>query len=445
MRSIQSRLATSLLLSLIILMLAQWIIVASSIRRLSEQYIVSRLIHTSDMLAAAVNLSNQQPALDTTRIDPLYSQPFSGHYYKITVGDTSFRSRSLWDETLPALHSTIGTHVISYITGPQNQSLLLLGMAYDKQGKTIQVIVGEDISGLEQDIDILLYRHATVSLLILALLIALQVFLVRRNLRPLERIRTNLQNLESGIIDALDENVPTELLPLVREINIRIKAVQQRLQRSRNASGNLAHALKGPLTVLRQLANDINLQQHSELRDSLLQHTSAIQQIIDRELKRARLAGSAVGGKQTQLLPEIQTLLQLLNAMYRDKNIAIHHEIPAECVTTMDREDLHEMLGNILDNACKWAQGKINLIIQCQQGLTITVEDDGPGIPEDQRNTILSRGQRLDEQTEGHGLGMSIVTDIINQYGGSMELSQSQTLGGLLVTIRIPPGHSGLE
>lgn len=445
MRSIQSRLATSLLLSLIILMAVQWIIVASSIRHLSDQYIVSRLIHTCDMLAASVKLQGGQAAtLDTSRIDPIYSQPFSGHYYKVTIANTSVRSRSLWDETLPALQPAVGTPVVDHASGPQDQKLLLLGAAYDKQGEIIRVTVGEDISELEQDITTLLYRYSAVSLAILAILIALQVGLVRRNLRPLERIRHNLEKLESGIIDALDENVPSELLPLVREINLRIKAVQQRLQRSRNTSGNLAHALKAPLTLLKQLANDETIQQHANLRDSLLQHTSTIQQIVDRELKRARVAGSAVGGKQTQLLPEVSALIQLLGAMYRDKNITLHHEVPTHCNTTMDREDLHELLGNILDNACKWARSEVSLSIQCRQGLTIIVEDDGPGIPETERVTILSRGQRLDEHTDGHGLGLAIVNDVILQYGGTIELSQSENLGGLMIAIRIPPAGTGL-
>ena len=443
MRSIQSRLAAGLLLSLIILLLVQWVIVAVSIRRLSEQYISSRLIHTADMLVAAATVNTPTDIqLDDSRIDPVFSTPFSGYYYQIAANNVTFKSRSLWDETLPDLETRPGEFKTRRAEGPQNQKLLVTWSSYQKQGVNINIAVAEDISSIAEDINTLLMRHALISFLILVTLIALQVFIVRRSLKPLEKTRKDLERLEKGSIQALDEEVPGEIHALVHEINIRIAAFQQRLERSRRATGNLAHALKAPLTILSQLTQNPFFQQKPDMRDALQQNITNIQNIIERELKRARLAGTVVGARQTNLKPEVMALVKSLESMYREKNLHINVQIPDECVSNMDREDFHEMLGNILDNACKWANQEITTDITCEKGLTIIVEDDGPGIPEEERDAILNRGHRLDEQTAGHGLGLAIVKDIIDQYKGSITMDKSETSGGLSTKIAIPFSQS---
>lgn len=446
MQSIQTRLAAGLLLSLIVLLVVQWIIVTTSIHRVSENYIVTRLTHTSDMLVGATSFQlSEQASLDYTRVDPVYSQAFSGHYFRVIVGDQHFRSRSLWDETLPSIVPDTGEAVVMKSTGPQQQWLLMLVKGYEKQGEQIQVTVAEDISALEADINRMLVWHGGVSFFILIVLVVLQMLIVRKNLHPLERIRHELTMLDNGLIDALNENVPREILPLVQEINVRIRAVQQRLQRSRRSTGNLAHALKGPLTLITQLAEQEAIRSNHKIHDALLEYTVSIQRSVDRELKRARLAGAGIGGRHSKLEPELEPLVQSLNAMYRDKSLQIDYELSPDCVTSMDREDMHEMLGNILDNACKWASRKIRIRIDCHDGLSISVEDDGPGIPDDQYDAVLARGKRLDEQTGGHGLGLAIVEDVVEQYRGSIRLKRSGQLGGLQVDVRLPgesvPGH----
>ncbi|MGD8567915.1 MAG: ATP-binding protein [Gammaproteobacteria bacterium] len=439
MKSIQTRLAGGLLISLIVLLLIQWIIVAISIRRLSEQYIASRLIHTSDTLAAAVTFKpSGEATLNDARMDPVFSKPFSGHYYLIKAADVTYRSRSLWDETLPAVQTQPGEFETQHFQGPENQHLLAVSTAYNKQGAVIQITVAEDISGITADINTLLKNHAGISLVILIMLIGLQVVIVRTSLRPLEKTRRDLIKLEQGLIQTLQEDVPREIHALVHEINVRIAAFRQRLERSRRATGNLAHALKGPLTLLTQLSQDSFFQQRPDIRSELEQHLVTIRNIVDRELKRARLAGTVVGAQQTRLKPEVSALVKTLQSMYRDKNLRFNVSIPEQCVSNMDREDFHEMMGNILDNACKWAAAQIKVTVNCDNGLLIIVEDDGGGIPEAQRNTILSRGKRLDEHTAGHGLGLAIVKDIIDQYNGHIIMKQSDILGGLRTEITIP-------
>ena len=134
----------------------------------------------------------------------------------------------------------------------------------------------------------------------------------------------------------------------------------------------------------------------------------------------------------------MEALAKSLESMYREKNLQLDLQIPDDCIANMDREDFHEMLGNIMDNACKWANQKIVTSVNCDTGLMIVVEDDGPGIPESEQQAIMDRGHRLDEQTVGHGLGLAIVKDIVDQYGGSISISRSDKLGGLRTELKMP-------
>jgi len=437
MRSIQARLASGLVFSLIVLLIIQWVIVGRSIANLSEHYIASRLVHTSDLLIAAININPAgMPKVDESRIDPIFTKPFSGYYYTIKSGKHLFRSRSLWDETLP--QSGANGSSITYTTGPQGQHLLVVASEYTKQQHNFQVTIAEDITAISADMRSLSVKHAIVSAVILLILITVQYLVVRRSLTPLGRISKDLQKLEHGVIQSLDENVPREIYSLVREINLRVAAFQQRLQRSRRATGNLAHTLKRPLTLLNQLCDSTDAALNSEIRQTIRAYTEEIRQIIDRELKRARLAGSAVGSGQTNVRVELKTLIDLLQVMYREKSLDLELAITPDCNIGMDREDFHELLGNILDNACKWAKHHVLISYKCDESkILITIEDDGPGIPSQQLSSILQRGTRLDEQTAGHGLGLSIVKDVVEQYQGAIELSGSKKLGGLKVDIQL--------
>ncbi len=439
MQSIQTRLAAGLLLPLIVLLFIQWIVIATSIRRLSEEYIIARMVHASDLLVAALDKQkNNKIDLNTSRIDPIYNQPFSGYYYVVYAGGQIFRSRSLWDESLPFSELQPGQSEVVRTLGPQSQLLLVLGSAYQKQDQIIKIFVAEDISTIEKDINQLLMNHSAISLVVLIILISLQVYLVRKSLQPLDRIRKDLNKLESGLIDALDENVPREIVTLVKELNLRLRALRQRLQRSRHATGNLAHALKTPLTLLMQLSKDDHVKTSPKLQKDLESYVATIQNIIQRELKRTRVAGTSVAAKQAKLKTELQALIKSLNTMYREKTLEINYDVSDQCPTVLEREDFHEMMGNLLDNACKWADKKIQIDINCDNDLRICIEDDGPGIPPEQTEAILLRGHRLDEQTEGHGLGLSIVKDIIDQYQGDIKMSHSESYGGLRVMIHIP-------
>ncbi|NOZ52268.1 MAG: GHKL domain-containing protein [Gammaproteobacteria bacterium] len=444
MHAIQSRLATGLILSLTFLLLVQWIIISSSIHYLSEQYISSRLVHDSDTIIAALNIipGNPNVSLADNQISAIYKQPFSGHYFEIKTERQTLRSRSLWDETLPLTNITKGQANIIYIPGPQQQQLIVLLSVYQKKGQTVKLAIAEDVSEINRDIQGFLFRHSGVSFLVFMLLVLLQVLIIKRSLKPLEQVRNDLQKLETGEIDSLSEAVPSELKPLVQELNLRLDAMAQRLKRSRHTAGNLAHALKGRLTLITQALNAESAKSDSTFLKNLNKYTNELQQIIHRELVRARVAGAGIGARQAKLAPEITALVKTLSTIYNNKSINISQDVPEQATCSLEREDLHELLGNILDNACKWATQQVHISVQENSNVRYIIDDDGPGCQESELASLSTRGVRLDEQVSGYGLGLAIVKDIVNSYEGSIHFSRSSSLGGLRVTVSIPKKHA---
>ena len=437
--SIQTRLAAGLSLSLILLLIVQWLVVGISIRYLTEDYIASHLVQDSETLLAALSISSSDDiTLDKSKLSPVYLRPFSGQYYKLSVGGKIFRSRSLWDTDLSNSSNDSQRFAQSIISGPQAQTLLQVTSRYRKKSNSITVTVAEDLTPIYEDITEFQVRYGIVSLSFVLLLLAMQAFIVKKNLKPLDKIRRELIALEKGVINQLQEDVPAEVLPLVHELNHQLKALGQRLDRSRNATGNLAHALKTPLSLLAQLANDDWIQQNQTIRDALIQAVNTIEQSINRELKRARVAGAQLGGRKTELEPEIKSLIETLRTIYQQKALNVHYTMSANIMCNMDRQDLMEMLGNVLDNACKWANHEVLLTIEDAQELVFSIEDDGPGCTVEEMEQLTKRGVRLDEQETGHGLGLSIVQGIVEDYMGKLTISSSVKLGGLSVLISIP-------
>lgn len=438
MRSLQSRLSAGLMVSLVALFAIQWWIVGTAIRSIAESYVASRLQHDGENLLAAL-LLDPAPALDPDRIDPIFKRPFSGHYYQIQAGETRLRSRSLWDQSLSLPPIGVGDQLRLHLGGPQEQRLLVWTGGFQKHDKTVTIAVAEELSAVESGIGRFRILYGLVSLGVVALLIFIQRRLVAAGLSPLERARGEILSLERGEIDHLREEVPSEVQPFIREINRLLDATRGRLQRSRNALGNMAHALKGPLTLLMQLGDRESVRADPAVRSELLTQTEMLRRLLERELKRARLAGSAQQGKPLALKEEIGHLVDALDKIYRDKSLRIEWSVPDGAVIPGEREDMLELLGNLLDNACKWGRTTVALRVEPGlDGLSISVEDDGPGSPPEALDRLSKRGVRVDESAAGHGLGLAIVSDILVQYGGKMEFGVSERLGGFQVRVLLP-------
>ncbi len=442
MRSLQARLATGLIVSLVLLFLLQWWIVSAAIRYLTESYVASRLQHDKENLLAAllINNENASASLDPERIDPVYKRVFSGHYYQIRIGETELRSRSLWDQALSIPPVKAGDQTTLRAAGPQGQALLLSVGGFRKRDQGVTIAVAEDLSAAEADFRRFQLLYGLVSLAALGVLILAQRRLIVAGLAPLEKVRQEVLSLERGEIGRLREEVPGEVQPLIREINRLLEAMQQRLQRSRNAMGNVAHALKGPLTLLVQLADREEMKTAPSLRQELMERTETIRHLLERELKRARLAGRAQPGQPMALGEEVRHLADALKRIYHEKSLEIACAVPTEPVVIGDREDMLELLGNLLDNACKWGRHNVSLRLeQGAEGVLIFVEDDGPGCPPEALQRLSDRGVRIDESTVGHGLGLAIVKEIVTQYSGEIGFGRSERLGGFLVRVKLPP------
>jgi signal transduction histidine kinase len=440
MTSLQARLNTGLLVSLLVVFALLWIMVSGSIRDLAEDYVASRLQHDTEALLGALEITpDGNIVFDYSRPDAIYSQPFSGHYFSIRVGRQEIRSRSLWDQDLEIKAIDSGESISKYSDGPRGQPLLMITRAFEKGDQQIVIAIAEDLTTIEKDIAGFQTDFALLALGLLLVLIVLQTLILRIGMRPLATIRHEVKLLERGEKESLGDDVPDEVRPLIGEINHLLQVLGTRMQRSRNALGDLAHAMKKPLTVLSQLAQTEELKRQPELQSAITTQINAMQRTTDHILKRARLAGEGPVNAPCDISTEVPLLIDTLQTMHAARSINVELHIAEGVELRADREDLLELLGNLLDNAFKWAQHKIRLSVSSTtRQVQITVEDDGPGVPAEAVEQLLQRGTRLDEQTEGHGLGLAIVQDIVELYHGSITMDQSEQLRGFRVTITLP-------
>lgn len=443
MNSLEQRLHLSLAISLIGLMGLLGVLQFIVVERLTETFITSRLEHDATALLAAIRFNTSgELRLDETRVGAIYTQPFSGHYYQIVLAEgPPLRSRSLWDITLKAAPLPPGATHHWQTEGPAGQTLLLWAGSYLKQKRLLTLVVAEDLSPLRQQLWIYSGLFSGMAVVFILVLLLVQHRIVQRSLQPLHKLREEIHRLEKGEIEQLSEEVPLEVRPLVSEVNRLLALMSQRLQRSRNSLGNLAHALKGPLNLLTQLAESSQLKQQPEIHQELSEHTERMRQLIEHELKRARLAGSGRPGQYFTPSEELPILVDLLKRIYKEKSLQIESHYPDGAMAGTDRDDMLELLGNLLDNACKWANSRVVCTITRDWDISICVEDDGPGITPDQLTLISQRGSRIDEAIPGHGLGLAIVREISDLYGASLRFDHSPSLGGLRVQITLPSGQ----
>lgn len=413
-------------------------------RRLVEDYVLSRLERDADLLYAHVHDAADPVEATRGAAGTVYELPLSGHYFRIQHGDRLIRSRSLWDEDLPEIVLAPSSERVLRLSGPAHQSLLTLAKRFSAADGGWLVVVAEDVSQL--DAAILAFRRwlLVVTALALVLLLWLQRRLVIRGLAPLDDAVEACRRLQRGETVPIVASAPSEVRPMLDAVNRLVQHQAQRLARVRHAVGNLSHALKTPLTVLGQTTGGIRESGNATLADILQLQVDTMRVAIERELRRARLAGGASIGGGFDARDQLEGLAGVLGRLYRDRDIAIEIEVPNQRFP-LDREDMLELFGNLLDNACKWARSRVRIEIRADQAddLVFVVEDDGPGVAAELLGKIGTAGMRTDEQRPGHGLGLAIVGDIVTQYGGSIDYARSVSLGGLRVEGRLPLGEAG--
>jgi signal transduction histidine kinase len=400
------------------------------------------------LVAAAQAESPDQVLLAGRFADPRYERIFSGWYWQIApAGNPNAlpqRSRSLWDFTIFPEVLTVTNNVSwGYADGPDNQRVRVLSRrisfpAPDDSGppRDFQFIVAGDIGEIEANVATfnrsLFWSFAALALgLIAAILIQVRVGLI-----PLRRVSEALARIREGRSRKLEGDFPAEIEPLANELNSLIAHSAEVVGRARTHVANLAHFLKTPLTVLANEASN----ESGPLAESVARQVTVMRRQVDHYLARARAAGALdVLGSRTEVKSVLNDLARVLPRMHPDKELRIVVNAPDDLAFRGEREDLEELAGNLIDNACKWARGKITVDAapQPQGRFLIRIGDDGPGLGPDERERAIKRGERLDESVPGSGLGLAIVRDIAKLYGGEFSLGESE-MGGLEARLVLP-------
>jgi signal transduction histidine kinase len=451
--SLANRLFLSATAWLVVILAVTGIVLSSVYRNATERAFDRRLNLYLRTLIAEVATPDEPPDHQFQSLgEPLFELPLSGWYWQISRTDSEKpelrASRSLWDKKLPKLEergadlSTAGIR-LGYVDGPEGQNLRMVERPVDlgADGKFLVSVAGDATEIFDETRAFDYYLGGTFTALGIVLLLT-TIFQVRFGLAPLKRISESIADIRSGRAERLEGEFPVEIAPLARETNALIDANREIVERSRTHVGNLAHAIKTPLSVIvNEASAHVNpfatkvLEQADVMRDQVAHH-----------LERARIAARpTIIGTVTEVAPAIEALRRTMEKIHRDRGITIGIEANPRAKFRGERQDLDEMAGNLVDNACKWAASHVFIEVLVEPPhepggnpmLRIIVDDDGRGLSAAERAQVSRRGQRLDESKPGSGLGLSIVVDLAALYGGSLSLG-SAPIGGLRAELVLP-------
>ena len=385
--------------------------------------------------------------------EPLFELPLSGWYWQVTQLDPGTHemhaSRSLWDRGLPHLQD----HGVApgpdgsregYVNGPEDQRLRLVERNIDlgDEGHYLVAVAG-DAAEIAQETRSFDQALAVTFAILAVVLLLTTTFQVRFGLAPLKRITDSLAAIRAGKAERLAGEFPEEIAPLARETNALIETNREIVERARTHVGNLAHALKTPLSVM---VNEASARPHDALAEKVIEQADIMRDQVTRHLERARLAaGLTVVGAVTEVEPVVTALARTMEKIHHDRGIAVDARVEDEARFHGERQDLEEMIGNLVDNACKWADARVTIAVARErrdsasddQVVRITVDDDGRGLSPAEREQAAKRGRRLDETKPGSGLGLSIVVELAGLYGGELTLGNAP-LGGLRAELVLP-------
>ena len=388
--------------------------------------------------------------------EPLFEQPLSGWYWQILrfTGDKVEvkASRSVPEAGLPILSDVnlvegLGGFREGYVAGPEGQKLRVVERIVDlgEDGRYLVAVAGDayEIDDDSDDFNDALF--VTFALLGVAFVLTVG-FQVRFGLRPLRRISDALNAVRSGRTERLEGTFPEEIAPLAREVNALLESNREIVDRARMHVGNLAHALKTPLSVLLNEAAG----RGDPAADKVREQVSVMREQVQHHLERARLAARvAVVGTVSEVPPVVEALARTMPKIHHDRGLTIETRGIEDVKFSGERQDFEEMLGNLVDNACKWANSRIEIEVFAEHPenpadrafFHVLIDDDGPGLAPDAREQLPSRGRKLDENKPGSGLGLSIVADLATLYGGKLILGTAP-IGGLRAELVLPAAEA---
>jgi signal transduction histidine kinase len=445
--SLSFRLLAGALLWIALALAASDVLLTRIFRDRVEEQFTLRVEATLDRLAADLEAGSDGGLTLTARpADPDFRKPYSGLYWQVSAagGAVRLRSRSLWDAALDLPADTLldGELHRHRLDGPAGQTVIAYERAVTLPGRAgrLRLVVAEDASALAAAVAD--FRRAlTWSLTVLGVgLLAAALLQVLGGLRPLQRLRRALARVRAGRAQRLEGRYPDEIAPVVHDLNAVLAQNEEVVARARTQAGNLAHGLKTPIAVLHNEADRLAAEGRDADARTLREQLDLMQRQVDAHLARARAAAaSRVPGTRTALAPVLARLLRTMRTVHAERGLRLTAEATGDLAVRSERQDLEEILGNLLDNACKWAEHQVQVGAAADgtKAVRLHVDDDGPGLPAELRARALERGRRLDERRDGSGLGLTIVAELAELYGGRVDLADSP-LGGLRVTVTLP-------
>ena len=450
LNSLAFRLFASAAAWTLVVLPATAILLSSLYRQAVERNFDARLnVYLTSLVASSTQGGATQPNEPDSLGEPVFGIPLSGWYWQIRPlnGATrpDFISDSLLDQQLmlPSQSDVIPDVSLTrraYAAGPENQRLRIVEREIKlagPQSPPYSYAVAGDASEIDRD----LAEFTTMLIAALAVLglglVAATFFQVRFGLSPLRAMRQNLAEIRSGEAEQLQGEQPEEIRPLQQELNALIQSNREIVERARTHVGNLAHALKTPLSVI---ANEARAHEGT-LSAKVIEQAEIMRMQITHHLDRARVAArSSIIGDVTDVSGVLQAMKRTLDRIYEERSLDVKVASLPGLKFQGEKQDFEEMVGNLLDNACKWARSRVKASAERANGeatFTVIVDDDGPGLTEAERARAVKRGQRLDETKPGSGLGLSIVADLAHLYKGRLALEPSPE-GGLRARLELP-------
>ncbi|HAS61398.1 MAG TPA: ATP-binding protein [Vibrio sp.] len=434
--SLKSRLVLAAVVWLTAMIIAAGVTVPTQVYNYMVTDTKSQLSIYMDEITANLEVNKEgQLTLSTQLSDPRFSQPYSGLYWSASTQDSQIRSRSLWDRTIEFDKKK------SDAFGAKNEPLIYIqtSVYFPDYNQPIKIMVGIDEQPIEDTVSDLMGELWVILALLYLGVLAVIFVQIAWSLSPLTKMHNELSQLRQGDRTALGNDYPRDIAPVVSDLNALLFHYQELLERARHHAGNLSHALKTPLSVLK---NEIQYLPESNQKQ-LLDPVNQIQSQIDYHLGRARMAGTRnILSVKSSPAERIDAISMAFDKVYAERSITLINEIESELEVSVEQSDLDEMVGNLLENGYKWASSIIRVYSEPidEKNINIIVEDDGPGIPDQQLEHVVKRGVRLDETTPGTGLGLNIVSEMAHSYRGTISLSRS-VMGGLKAKLTLKVSH----
>ncbi|MBV9969960.1 MAG: HAMP domain-containing histidine kinase [Xanthobacteraceae bacterium] len=447
LKSLRARLAIGAAIWIAIGVTAAGIFITALFRQFANELMQDELRKHLDELVMLIDVDDEGfPHLYRPLSDPRFTEFGSGFAWQVTrSGKVLIKSISASTENIPVPDDPLPINDVREVALPGPHGAIV---TYERllmpEGSTqppLRIQVGAESSVVDRMLPTFTVP-LTVSLVLLAiLLIAAAILQVQFGLQPMTRLRRALGAIGTGEAAKLPGGFPSEVQPLVDDLNNLLELNAQMVLRARTQAGNLAHALKTPLAVLTDEASRLADRGQADSADVILAQSQRMQRQIDYQIARARAAASrSVPGIVAPVAPAVANIVTAMQRLHAAKSLAIEEHVAEACVALCEPMDLNEILANVIDNACKWATERVTIrgaLAEAGDRIVVTVDDDGPGLPAESLDIVFKVGKRLDEQVPGSGLGLPIVRDLLELYGGQIRL-ENRAGGGLRASLFLP-------